>query len=236
MRKQTPPAASRYGWRWLLVLTGMMAWGSIGCNPQFISMALMPFSDNKEPPEYKLFATDKEITLVIMTNFARPETNPDLQAADTDLAEEVAAAFRKRCTENKHKLKVVPYQQVRAQQLKQQLGGGAVSPVDLGKTLKADFVLDLSINSLSLYEKNYHPQMYRGKADVAVNLYKVEVKDESHKVYGKELRRVHPRDSGPIDAGSSSASSYRTLFIGKLASDISRMFIAFDEKEKKVME
>ena len=171
-----------------------------------------------------------------MTNFARPETNPDLQAADVDLAEQVSDEMRRRCTENKHKLKIVPHAQVRAQQLKQQLGGGAISPVELGKSLKADFVLDLTINSLSLYEKNYHPQMYRGRADVAVHLYKVEVKDGEHKVWGEELRRVHPRDSGPIDAGTFSASSYRTLFIRKVACDISRMFIAFDEKEKKVME
>ena len=236
MSKQTLPAQSRYGWRWLLVLTGMLAWVSIGCNPQFLSMALMPFNDGRIPPEYKLFAADKELTLAIMTNFARPETDPDLQAADADFAEQVAAAFQQRCKENKHKVKIVPYAQVRSQQLKQQLGGGVLSPVDLGKTLKADFVLDLTINSLSLYEKNYHPQMYRGKADVAINLYKVEVKDESHKVFGKEFRRIHPRDSGPIDAGSFSASAYRTLFLGKVASDVSKMFIAYDDKEKHVME
>ena len=235
MTKQTLPAQSHYGWRWLLVLIGMLAWVSIGCNPQFISMALRPFDDGKVPPDYPLFAGDKEITLAIVTNFARPETNPDLQAADADLAEQVASAIRQRCKENKHKLKIVPHAQVRGQQLKQQQRD-ATSPVELGKSLKADFVLDLTINSLTLYEKNYHPQMYRGRADIAVNLYKVEVKDESHKVFSKEFRRIHPRDSPPIDAGSSSASSYRSLFLVKVASDISRMFIAFDEKEKKVME
>ena len=97
MGKQTLPARSQYGWRWLLVLLGGVSWLSIGCNPQSLSMMLMPFNgDNSVEPEYKLFVKDKEIALAIVSNFARPEIHPDLQAADAELAEQVATAFRKR--------------------------------------------------------------------------------------------------------------------------------------------
>ena len=56
MWKQTSSAVtaarSRYGWRWILILIGGLAWVSIGCSPQTLSVFLMPFTDNNTPPEY----------------------------------------------------------------------------------------------------------------------------------------------------------------------------------------
>jgi hypothetical protein len=78
--------------------------------------------------------------------------------------------------------------------------------------------------------------MYRGRADLSVAMYKMNLKEgEEHRAWGEEFRRVHPKDSGPIDAGSFSASAYRNVFIGKIASDISKMFVAY-EPEKHAME
>jgi hypothetical protein len=241
MGKQTSSAViaakSRYGWRWMLILLGGMAWVSVGCNPQSMSMFLMPFTDNNTPPEYKLFAADKEIKLAIVTNFARPEIHPDLLAADAELAELVGQTIRKRCEDNKHKIKIVPIAQVRNQELKQrQLTGGEPSAVDVGKNLKVDYVLELTINSVSIYEKNTWPQMYRGKTDIAVNLYKVDVKDGEHKVFCKEYPRIFPAGSGPIDASSMSPTMFRRGFLMKVANDVAKMFIAFPPDESHQLE
>jgi hypothetical protein len=241
MWKQTSSAVtaarSRYGWRWILILIGGLAWVSIGCSPQTLSVFLMPFTDNNTPPEYKLFAADKEITLAVVTNFARPEIHPDLQAADAELAELVAQAFRKRCTDNKHKIKIVPIAQVRSQELRQrELAGGELSGVEIGKNLKADFVLELTINSVSLYEKNTYPPMYRGKTDIAVNLYKVDVKDGEHKVFAREYPRIFPAGSGPIDANSMSPTMFRRGFLMKVANDVAKMFIAYPPDESHQLE
>jgi hypothetical protein len=241
MGKQTSSAItaakSRYGWRWIMILMGALAWVSVGCNPQSISMFLMPFTDNNTPPEYKLFAADKEIKLAIVTNFARPEIHPDLQAADAELAELVGQALRKRCEENKHKIKIVPIAQVRSQELKQrQLTGGEPSGVEIGKNLKADYVLELTINFLSLYEKNTYPPMYRGKSDVAVSLYKVDVKDGEHKVFGKDFPRLYPGGSGPIDASSMGPQTFRRGFLTKVANDVSKMFISYPPDESHQLE
>jgi hypothetical protein len=241
MEKQTSSAVtaakSRYGWRWILILLGGLAWVSVGCNPQSISMFLMPFTDNNTPPEYKLFSADKEITLAVVTNFARPEIHPDLQAADAELAELVAQAFRKRCTDNKHKIKIVPIAQVRSQELKQrQLTGGELTGVEIGKNLKADYVLELTINSVSVYEKNTWPQMYRGKTEIAVSLCKVDVKDGEHKVFARHYARIFPAGSGPIDANSMSLAMFRRGFLVKVANDVAKMFIAYPPDESHQLE
>ncbi len=233
---QFPIPKSRYGWSWIFVMLGIASWVSIGCSPQSLSMLMMPFTDNNLPPDYKLFAADKEITLAIVSNFARNEVHPDLQAADAELADQVAHAIKKRCAENKHKIKIINSAQVRSEQLKQQLAGGIVSPIDIGKSLKADYVLDLTINSFSIYEKNHLPPFYRGKTDLAVDLYKIDVKDGEHKVFNKEFPRLYPSGSGPIDASSMPPSTFRRGFVTKIANDISKMFISYPPEEKRQIE
>lgn len=231
-------AASRYGWRWSFVLIGGLAWASLGCNPQTFSLILMPFTDNNVAPEYKLFAQDKEITLAILSRFARLETGTatDALGADAELTELIEEALHKRCAANKHRIKIIPAAQVRAHEAKlRQTSGAETSCVDLGKSLKADFVLDANMQSFSLFEKITYPPMYRGRTDLAISLYKMDAK-EGHKVFRKDFTRIHPRDSGPIDAGNMNASVYRRVFLMHVANDISRMLIAYPPEEKRSLE
>jgi hypothetical protein len=221
----------------VLVLVAGMAWLSVGCNPQMLSMIIMPFTDTNVDPEYKLFAKDKEITLVIMSNFVRPELQPELQGADAELAIQVAQAFRDRCTKNKHKIKIVSDAQVRSRQLNQ-FAGGQLSAVEIGKHFKADFVLDVTVNSLSLYEKDTYPKMYRGKMDLAISMYKVNsTDDDGNKVFGtKELKRGFPSGPAPIDKDSMTPSWFRTTFLTKVANDVAKTFIAYPPEERRVLD
>jgi hypothetical protein len=219
----------RYRWRWLMVLFGFVSWMSLGCNPQTLSFLAMPWSDNKMDPDYKLFAQDKELTVVILSNFAHPQLHPDLQPAEMELAEKVATAMRERCSANKHKLKIVPYAEVRGYQVKQWVEGNP-NPLQVGKKFKADFVIDMSIQSLSLYEKRSSPPLFRGQAEISVNLFKVDVKDGDHKVFNKDYRGEG--SPTPFDAGSTSPATFRASFLSKMARDISKMFIAYPTDEK----
>jgi hypothetical protein len=222
---------TRQSYRWLLVAFGFLSWISIGCNPATISWMLMPWMDNKIDPEYKLFAKDKELTLVITSNFRHSHFEPELIGADIELGDKLAQFFRKRCQENKHKLKIVPQAEVRSQQLKLLAGGGS-SPLELGKHFKADYVLELDIRSFSIYEKNSFPKMFRGVSEITVNLHKVEDKDGEHLPFMREFRAEYPGSNRPIDASSTNPSSFRNLFLTKIARDVSKMFIAFPQEER----
>ena len=229
---QTIHASSRPGWRWLLVVAAGLAWLSIGCSPQSLSIFLMPFVDNNKDPDYKLFAADKELNLVILSNFVHKQFQPEYIPADHELAEHVTSALRKRCQENKHKLKVVPQAEVRSYQMKM-LAEGDVSPIEIGKKFKADYVLDLSIEAFSLYQKDGYPKMYRGTAQINVRLYDVKTKDEDP-VY----RRSYTGDYGggrgiPLEVGNSNPADFRQLFMRRIGRDISRTFIAFPMDELK---
>jgi hypothetical protein len=230
-------APSRVGWRWILVLIGGAAWLSVGCSPQSLSALLLPFADTSLPPEYQLFSSDKEITLAIVSNFNKLETNAQIQTANVELAELLADIMRKRCTDNKNKIKIIPDAQVRSQESKlRQLNGGDPTPLEIGAKLKADYVLDLAINSMSLYEKITYPPMYHGKTNLMLTLYKVDAKEGEHKVFGKEFMRVHPRDTGAIDSTAMNPSMYRTVFLMHVADDISMMFLSYPPEDRKKLE
>jgi hypothetical protein len=231
----TKQSKSRYGWRWIIVLLGGVAWISIGCSPQTLSVFLMPFTDNSIDPEYKLFAADKKITLAIMSNFTRPEIHPELQGADAELADLVAAKLRERCQKNGHKIEIIPSVQVRSEEMKQRAAGD-VNPIDLGKNLKAEYVLDLNINLFSIYEPNYFPKMFRGKTEIALAVYKIDAKNGEQKVFYKDHPRIYPSSSGPIDAGASSPAAFRRVFLAKVANDISKVLIAYPPEEKRELE
>jgi hypothetical protein len=189
----------------------------------------MPWVDNKIEPEHKLFAQDKELTLVILSSFAQPPINPDLQVAEMELPDKLAQFFRKRCQENNHKIKIVSYADVQNYRIKQ--GAiGPLTPLDTGKHFKADYVLDLTINNFSLYEKKAVDKLFRGEVEVSINLYKVDVKDGNNLVFNKVFNTEGTRS--PMDAGNVSAAALRGLLLTKVSRDISKMFIAYPPEER----
>jgi hypothetical protein len=228
---------SRFGWRWLFVLFGFATWVSAGCSPQMLSMMVMPFTDNNIPPEYHLFKQEKEISFAVVSSFANAQLHPDLIGADDELGDQVTSAFRNRCQKNGHKIKLIPSAQVRSEVLKQRQADGVVRPVEIGKALKADYVLEITVHSFGIYEKNHQPPMYRGNTNLGVNLHKVEVKDnEDHKLFGKEYPRIYPATTGPILADGTSSSFFRTRFLTAVANDISKMFLAYPPEERRAVE
>src|SRR5262249_55063869 len=163
---------------------------------------------------------DRELTLVILSRFDQPAIEPDLIAADVELAGHVANALRKRCADNKHKIKIVHDAQVRGELLNSPVGG-ELRAIEIGKKFKADFVLDLTILSMSLYEPNFSPRFFRGRTDIATALYKVDVKDSDHRVFYKDFHAEYP-STGPKEQGNVPGVIFRNLFLPAVARDLSK--------------
>jgi hypothetical protein len=221
--------------RWSLVLLGCLLWLCVGCNPQSMSMLLMPFTDNKvDPTEYKLFKADKdkEVTVVVLANFKESQFQEDIRKADVELAEQVSHYLRKRCEENKNKLKLIPQAQVRSFHLKQLAEDEhELDPVEMGKKFKADFVLHMEIDRLQIYEPKSYPKMFRATTQITINLYKTKAKDaeDAHPVVDKLYVVEFPKDA--IQAEGISVAKFRREFLDKAGREISRMFISYSPDE-----
>jgi ribosomal protein S17E len=208
---------------------------TLGCSPAAMSMLLMPWTDDKIPPEFKLANKDKEVTVAVLATFGTLELRPEIAPADTELAEKFTASLRKRCQENKEKVKVLSPTQVRGLQNKQ--GGlASLSPTEVGKQLKADYVIALEITSLSLYERNSFRQLYRGNAEISISLFDVNKPEGEHKVFDKPYRTEYPGARGPIDASGSSEGQFRTAFLTKIARDLTKVFTGFPPDERFEMD
>ncbi len=232
---QVPQA--RIGWRWTLIALGLLSWFSIGCSPSSLSMLLMPWNDNKIEPEHKLFvkedklfAKEEAITLVILANFVQPAADLDHIAAQAEIPDHLTQFFRKRCLENKHKIKIVSQAEVRPQYDRLRAEGGA-SPLELGKHFKADYVLDLKIQRFGLYDNIIGGKYFRGRAEIAVELHKVNATDDIP--FHKDLNFEYPGTRGAIDASTTNPPAFRRLFLTKIARDVTKLFIAFPPEEKK---
>lgn len=219
----------------LLFMAGLVGFCT-GCNPQSMAMLLGTFTDNKVEPDYKLFGDKdvKEITLAILVNFRESQFKDEICKADTEMADQLAQFLRKRCDENKHKLKLVPQAQVRNTYFKQSGDGGA-DPVELGRSLKADYVLHLEIEKFAIYEPKSFPKMFHGQSDIAISLYRIKTKesDDGNLVFGpKDYIREYPATKPPIPADGANPNVFRRMFLSVAAQEISRMFIAYPPEEK----
>jgi hypothetical protein len=211
-------------WLWAALLVSATG-TAVGCSPQALNFLLMPFVDDKEQPECKLACADKkEITVAIITNFAHLETRPEMVPIETDLNDRLAAEMRKLAKVDKEKIKFVPTSKVRS--IMNQDASGTMSRQEIGKKLQADFVINLEINSISLYEKGSFNSLFRGKTEIMVT--SIDVNKPQSEVFQKIYSREYPGARGPIDAGSSSVLEFRTQFMSVISQEIAHYFLPYE--------
>jgi hypothetical protein len=230
-------SARRPFWTW--VLRGMLClspllsiWLLTGCNPASLAMVLMPFFDSKEQPQCKIATPNKETTVAIVTWFGNRELQmwPELMPADSELSERLAAILRDRYAGNKDKVKIVANAQVRNYQNK--MVGDTWSAAEVGKRVKADKVIALEINSLSLYEKSTHhsQQLFRGNIEIAVKAYDLAKPAEEQVIFEEIYKRPFPRES-PTDTFTS-APQFRAAYLTRVARELSKLFAAYEADER----
>jgi hypothetical protein len=232
----TTPAPFLRRRTWIVLILNAILM-SIGCNPNTLAMLVAPWADDKEPPEYKIIeSAKKEVTVVVMASAGDEIDRRGLPQVENDVADMVGEHMRLRCRGNKEKIKIVPTAQVRNFQNKQGLAS-VVRPAEVGKHFKADYVVYLDITAMSLYEKHSHGLLYRGVAEIEVNLYDMKKQEGGGecKVFNKPYRCEYPNIGGR-DTSDCSQTQFKSLFLARIARDVSKMFIAYPSDERMAME
>jgi hypothetical protein len=227
----SPKQFSQRAWKWTLLLLGVL-WVSFGCGPVTLFYFLSPFSDDRIAPKCKL-AASKEVTVCILTSFATLETRPESLRADDELAELFAQQLRKRCEENREKIKVVPPAKVR--DYKRHADFATRSTHDIGKHFQADYVISLEISNLTIYEKGSSRSLFRGAADVNVQVVDVNKPAGEGTIFSELHHRDYPTN-GPRDASELSPAQFRNMFLSAVAADLCRMFTAYPKEQRLVID
>ena len=233
MGKPTTPSGTKGRttyWRWPLLL-GVLAF-SFGCDPiSSLSFLLMPWCDDNVPPQVQIAAPHKDVTVVMLASFASPLDMPlELQGVEHDLCDRLAQAMKKQYEQNREKVKIVPYYKVKSY-LNRDANGELIPKREIGKHFKADYVINLEINSMSFYLPGSRQQLYGGKAEVAITVFETKQPKGEGPIFEK-VHHVEFPSTGPIDASGSSVALFREMFLDRIAKDLSKYFAAYPHDER----
>jgi hypothetical protein len=196
-----------------------------GCN--LMSLPYFLLSDEpKQDAQCKLASDDKdkEVRVVIMAFFTDLETRPEFLKIDRELSRMLAMQLQEGFKNNKEKVKVVPISQVEKYK-DEHPGWHSGNSEEIGKHFHADYVINLEINSITLYEPGSSNTLYRGRASISVDVVNVHEPSEGPK-YQHEYRCEYPRARGPIPAGDSDPAQFRQRFLAVVARELSWLFTA----------
>jgi hypothetical protein len=173
---------------------------SAGCNPLELGYFLFGPEPKIEASLKQIASTDKERTVravVLVSNDAN--SSMDFVRADVELSHLVVNKMRDQCKYNNEKVELISPTKVNEFKNKHP-DWRTIPPEKIGTHFDADYVIDLEINKLSLYEYGSANQIYRGRAEISITLFDVNNPDEGAE--RSEFNYVYPSDSiqgVPID-------------------------------------
>jgi hypothetical protein len=212
-----------------------VVWGTlavvlaVGCNP-LQTAAFIFYREAKVPAEAPLTLSEdaqkrkpKNKDEVVVALFVTQGSGQSFEFAhaDASLVSELAKILPEMAKENKQKLVVLAPAQVNQFKVKNP-NWKLMHPIERGKELGADFVLDIHLERMSLFQPGSLNQFYEGRADVTVDTYAVDSPDrEPQHTY------VHPfayPKTGFRDT-SKPVNAFRREFIEHLAVELARKHV-----------
>jgi hypothetical protein len=220
---------SRIGtWARRIVWATLLGVAALGCSPLQVAGFIFGRDQVVPAPSPLTFgkdnakkAKDKEEVVVLLLPHLAPGTMPTFYSADRDLATELAHILPEMAKENKDKKKVHVLSPTQVDKFKTaNPGWKTMNPVDIGQKLGADFVLDIELAKMQLYQPHTaQERIYEGKADVTVTVYEVGSEGGVKDSYAWTFS--HPK--GMIrDAAAIGESQMKKEYITNLAVEIAQ--------------
>lgn len=202
--------------RWLtrgVLAAGLLAVAGMGCNPATMSYFLFR-GDDKVPPEHPLPPKDgkKGVTVALVTS-AAPTMGMDFAGVDRELAGLIARRMADETKDAKHPITVID--QSKVDKLKSSGTDWRVRKMsDVAKELGADYLIDLTVNSMSMYQPEYGREFYQGRAGFQVTVYDATKSDGPYREY------THNSMLPPKGSESVTPAFYRQMFVNRVASEL----------------
>lgn len=199
------------------VWVGFVVMLGVGCNP--ISTAYFLFrGDSKVKPEYALVPKDgkKEVTVAILVAAQNPPM--EFAAVDRELSVAIGRRLHDQTKDGKCPIKAV--EMAKLDRLKAaNPEWRSLSATEIGKQLGADYVLDLTLASIGLYEPGSGKLMYQGRATIEATVYDVAAGQENAHYFANPVMDSRPSDSMLM-------AQYKTMLLSRLADEVTWKHVA----------
>ncbi len=218
------------GVRWRLGGLLLLAFGlTLGCNP-LTNLAFLLAPDSQEQPKCVLTIPGKESTVVIFSTFGGPlPSNPMLIDTDWQLSYRLTQLLDELYKANKDRVKIVRPTQVKGY-MNSHPKWRDQTPQDLGKHFAADFVINLEINNISLYDQKSANFFYHGNVDISVTVVDVSKPVGEGLIWEDVYQIEYPK--GPLEISEMSPGKFRQKFMDHIARELSQYFAAHEPREK----
>ena len=206
--------------KWAVWLT-LAAVFSFGCSP-LTTIAFLLHKDDKLPAEVPLKSKDKDapkketITVAILASQQGSVADPEFARVDQQLSRELAKILPEYAKPMKQKIEVVTPTKVDQFKVANR-NWRTMKAGEIGKKLGADFVLDMSLSGITIFQPNSANQIYEGRAVASVDVY--DVSDPAAEPTHYEHHFTHPK-TGFIAVDERPVSRFRTEFVAKLAKEL----------------
>jgi hypothetical protein len=196
-----------------------------GCNLMALPFFLLPGMEPKHEARCKLVPHDdrKEVRVLILPSSGL-QTRPEFTRLDRELGRLLYMQLGEGFKKNKEKVTIVAMSQVEKYK-DDHPSWSSLSPEEIGKDFHVDYVIDLEINAVTLYEPGSANTLFRGHAEISLNVVDVQKASEGP-VYREEYTIDYPRARGPIPASESNVSQFRQRFLSTIARELSWRFTA----------
>lgn len=213
--------------------TRRAVWGALvvvlclGCNP-LQSVAFLLHKDDKVPAVYPLrpkegpkHNKDEEITVLVICGQQQSGALPaEFVRVDREVASLVAKRMPEEAKENKEKIAVISPTQFDKFKIDNP-NWRTMPAAKIGKKLGADFVLDINLSNIQVYQSGSRNMLYDGRAEVAVDVYDVATGPGEPK-WHYELQYAYRPNHTPdaTDGTGLSIGVYKQGFVNRLASEV----------------
>ena len=211
------------------VLAGLLTVAVAGCTPASLGWMLR---DTKAKPEHPLLPVKdkKEITVLIIGSKAQHlGMDPMFASIDRDLPSLIARELMHDTKDDKHP--IVAIEQAKLAKWKTTSGSDirTVSPAVVGKQLGADYVIDVTVNSMTIYSPELAREFCKGNASVDVVVYDCSQPDKKLQEYS------HPSPQQERSTGAMTPKDYARWFTERLAKEIAWRHIPHDTTDRLAM-
>ena len=196
-----------------------------GCNLMALPFFLIPGTEPTHEAKCKLVPHDKEKPVrVVIVSSSGLETRPEFMRVDRELGRLLYAQLEEGFKKNKERVNLVAISQVEKYK-DEHPNWHSLSPEEIGKHFSADYVIDLEINAVTLYEQGSANTLFRGHAEISIDVVDAH-KPADGPFYKEEYTIDYPRARGPIPATEGNVPQFRQRFLNVIARELSWRFTA----------
>lgn len=193
----------------------------VGCNPLTGAFFMLFGVDDKTPAEFRIAGDGKKTSHVLVLTSIIQESRSELLGIERQLTVAINRQLENDCKANKEKIKLIPAHKV--EEFKNNNPSWrTMTATEIGRQFDVDYVVDVEVAALTLYEKDSRKRLFRGRGAITLSVIDVTKSADEGPVYTRRLSSEYPRARGPIPADDDmSQERFRELFVQRIARDVS---------------